>query len=121
MLIDTAILSIARRFCMAIKRIGIIMSLCVLLGILFASCATTSRSKDMNMKDDGMMTEKDMSSDKGMDMKDNGMMKKDDMSSDKSMDMKDDGMMKKDDMSSDKSMDMKDDGMMKKDDMKKKS
>jgi len=81
---------------MANKKMGILMSLCVLFGVMFTSCATTSDSKAMNMKDDGMMKEKDMSSDKAMDMKDDGMMKeKDDMSSDKNMDMKDEDMKKK--------------------------
>ena len=61
---------------MANKKMGILMSLCVLFGVMFTSCATTSDSKAMNMKDDGMMKEKDMSSDKAMDMKDEDMKKK---------------------------------------------
>jgi len=73
---------------MAHKKIGILMAVCVLFGVCFVSCATTSEANDKSMQQDSMMKD-DMSSDKSM--KDDGMMK-DGMSSDKNM--KDDGMMK---------------------------
>ena len=68
---------------MAHKKIGILMAVCVLFGVCFVSCATTSEANDKSMQQDSMMKD-DMSSDKSM--KDDG------MSSDKNM--KDDGMMK---------------------------
>lgn len=78
-------LSITRRFSMAHKKIGILMAACVLFGVCFVSCATTSEANNKNST-----TEKEMVSEK--DMKDEGTkddeMMKNDMSSDK--DMKDD-------------------------------
>jgi len=50
-----------------------------LAAALFAGCATTSSSKDMNMQNDEMMKEGEMSSDNmmqsNMDKQDDGMMK----------------------------------------------
>jgi len=85
---------------MAHKKIGILMAVCVLFGVCFVSCATTSEAHNKGRQHDGMMKDGDMSSDKNM--KDDGMMKNNDMSSDKNM--KDDGMMKNDTMKKDDMM-----------------
>ena len=51
---------------MAHKKIGILMAVCVLFGVCFVSCATTSEAHNKGMQHDGMMKDGDMSSDKNM-------------------------------------------------------
>ena len=48
---------------MAHKKLGILMALCVLFGVCFVSCATTSEANNKETQQDSMMKKDDMMKD----------------------------------------------------------